>query len=332
MRSILLGLISGIVLATSAAATCGNGPALTDYLSPEEYEQLTEITSESVNGTGILWHATRGDQSLIIVGTLHISDPRHARTMAKLRPLIRRSDFVLLEATSDEEARLKDAIAHEPTFVFNPDGPTLPDQLEEEVWTQLRAAMNARGIPSPLIAKMKPWYVAMLLSVPPCAMQMMATGDGGLDKLVEQIADKNQILRGPLEDWRTLFRIFESIPEDEQLDFLRLSLTPDAQSPEAFTALLDAYFREDHATAWALSTVLAYRDTTRPSEEIAEDLKITEDLLLTSRNHKWMPEILRAAETFDQTVVAVGAAHLIGQEGILSLLAAEGFSISRIPL
>jgi uncharacterized protein YbaP (TraB family) len=54
-----------------------------------------------------------------------------------------------------------------------------------------------------------------------------------------------------------------------------------------------------------------------------------EDIFLTKRNKKWIPQILEY--TTDQSCfIAVGAAHLFDDNGILNLLEKEGFKTTAI--
>ena len=55
------------------------------------------------------------------------------------------------------------------------------------------------------------------------------------------------------------------------------------------------------------------------------------DALLIQRNRNWMPVIAEAAATHDDLVVAVGAAHLIGDFGILWFLEQDGWALERVP-
>ena len=57
--------------------------------------------------------------------------------------------------------------------------------------------------------------------------------------------------------------------------------------------------------------------------EDAADRALFKRIMLTERNVAWLPK-LRAELDQGQAVVAVGAAHLAGDKGILALLAQQG--------
>jgi uncharacterized protein YbaP (TraB family) len=55
------------------------------------------------------------------------------------------------------------------------------------------------------------------------------------------------------------------------------------------------------------------------------------EALLTARNRRWVAALLPVLEQPARPLVAVGTAHLVGPEGLVALLEAEGFTIRRLP-
>lgn len=314
-----------------ALAACGTGPDLDRFLTPAEKDAIAAIEAETANGSGTLWRAEKNGRSIYLAGTMHLPDPRHAGTMEALRPILRDIDAVYLETEASGEAEMNKEIASDPTLIFAPEKPTLPELLDEATWTQLRDGMAERGFPSALTAKMRPWYVSMMMSVPACAIDSITSGVGGLDKMVERAALALDKPVRSLEVWQTLFETFDKIPYDEQVALMSMAITPDDISEASFTATLDAYFEENHARAWALSEVLSLRVPGLSPEQVKAESERLQTLLLDNRNLNWLPVILDAAEQQD-ILVAVGAAHLIGENGLVSLLENHGFALTRLPL
>ncbi len=107
-------------------------------------------------------------------------------------------------------------------------------------------------------------------------------------------------------------------------------LAPDIQQ-QMFVAMLDRYFAEDVGRLWEMSR-LAMADI--PDLDPAESSVMFSEMqeaLLSERNRNWMPVIADATNTHNEIVVAVGAAHLIGDQGVLQLLANDGWTLARIP-
>jgi len=52
--------------------------------------------------------------------------------------------------------------------------------------------------------------------------------------------------------------------------------------------------------------------------------------LVTDRNKSWIPKLEELARGKDDALVVVGAAHLVGKEGVLALLKAKGYTIEQL--
>jgi uncharacterized protein YbaP (TraB family) len=181
-----------------------------------------------------------------------------------------------------------------------------------------------------MAARFQPWYVSMILAVPPCA-SMLELSEGGMDARLEDIAIAADVPRAALEDVQTIFAAFADQPRDMQLEMMLSALVDPAISEDLFATLLASYFDEAAAEGWAVSTILAERYSPIEQDAAAEILATLEQALLTDRNRAWIPVLTEATENHDLVVAAFGAAHLPGETGVLVLLEAEGFSLERLP-
>lgn len=181
-----------------------------------------------------------------------------------------------------------------------------------------------------MAAKMRPWYLTMVMAIPPCAATDLMAGNRGLDAMITQDAIAANVPLQALEPYTTLFDIFQQDPMEDQIAYLKGNLaTPDKQE-QIFVATLDRYFARDVGRLWELSRI-AMADMPGVTElEAATIFAETEQALLIDRNAAWMPVINAAAAQHDNVVIAVGAAHLIGHHGLLQLLANDGWALSRI--
>lgn len=220
-------------------------------------------------------------------------------------------------------------MANNPDLISINVGPTLPDLLDDATWQTLRTAAQARGIPSFLAAKMQPWFLALSLSIPPCAMGAMVAGEVGLDDLIMERAATLNIPVTPLEPWQDMFAILSSGTQEEQIDALRASAIDPNVHDALITTLANAYFDENMALGWQLSYVLGDFVPNLSPLEYAEQMAAIEQQLLIDRNRNWIPVIETAAATHENVFIAFGAAHLIGENGVLRLLENNGWVVSR---
>jgi uncharacterized protein len=324
----MLALICLFGLTQPVFAAC-NGADLRSTLSDAERFQLETELAKTPYAAGNHWRATRGDKVIHLVGTMHLPDPRLNAPADRLRDLVQSADLLLLEMTDEDEAQLQDRISSDPGFLLMADA-TLPDLLTEEQWDQMSDALSARGLPPFMAARFQPWYVSMLLAVPPCASLTDLT-EGGLDAQIESIAKSANVPRAALEDVETIFSAFADQPRETQVNMMLSALVEPQVSEDLFTTLLASYFDEAPAEGWLVSALLAERYSPIDPAIAADIFVILEKQLLVDRNRDWIPVILDAVSDNALVVAAFGAAHLPGQDGVLALLAAEGFTLDRLP-
>ncbi|WP_136682426.1 TraB/GumN family protein [Falsirhodobacter xinxiangensis] len=323
IRALLLSL----ALATPAFAEC-NGRNLIDTLPGERRAELDAAVAAQPFASGNRWLAVRGDERLTIVGTYHMNDPRLDVEAAALQATVADAATVLVEAGPDEEAQLLKHMGENPALVTITDGPTIPEQLSEEDWSALGAAVSARGIPPFMAAKFQPWYLSMMLSIPPC--QSGADATFGFDKRIIALAKRAGTPIAALEPWDTVLGLFAEMPPEEQLDMIRMTLPMEKQSADYAVTLADSYFAGDARQMWEFMRLSAADmpgyDTARADAEFAQ----MEHVLMVERNRAWIPVIEAAAE-HGPVLAAFGALHLAGHDGVLNLLRERGFEISPLP-
>jgi uncharacterized protein YbaP (TraB family) len=316
-----------VLLPGMVTAQCA-GTSLMDRLSPEQRAEVASAAAATPHGEGLIWQASRGDSRITIVGTMHVSDPRMPPLFEAAAAELAVVDRVLFEVTPEEQAQLMRAMTDDPSLTVITEGPTLPELLDPPTWDALRDAASERGIPGFMAAKMQPWFLAVSLSMPPCAMEAMAAGEQGLDFLLMDRAEELGIPMQALEPWDTLFSLFDAATMDDQIELLRLSLIAPEVQDEMFVAMLDGYFEGRIAELWELNRVAF--DFMPEAPEGAAFFDKTEQLLIRDRNHAWIPVIEAAAAGDDHIMVAAGAAHMPGTDGVLRLLEDRGWTVTRL--
>lgn len=329
MRPILLSfaVFFASAFASAAGAQCV-GRDLFAVLPKAEQAAIRAEAARAPYAEGLLYRATRAGQEITLAGTYHLPDPRHDALVAALAPELERAQVLLVEAGPEEEARLKAATAQEPGLMFNLSGPTLPEILPEEDWQALSALLAERDIPAFLAAKMKPAFLAVTLAVPPCALAELQSGAGGLDKVLIGLAEARGLKVAALEPWDTVLRLFDTITPEENAEILR-TIRLDALDADAMTVTMaNLYFARTPRVIWEFGAVRA-RSAGLSAEEVAEQMALSEALLMTGRNRAWVP-VLEAAAAEGPVLAAFGALHLSGKDGVLALLENDGWAIERL--
>lgn len=317
------------LLASPLRAQCA-GENLFSTMDPARLAAITAAADAVPFARGNLWRATRGDEVITIVGTYHFDDPRHAATMQAISPALTSAATVLVEAGPEEEKALLDLIAREPGRMMITDGPTLPERLPPATWDRLGTALSARGIPGFMAAKLQPWYVVAMLSVPPCAIAGMKDPNG-LDAQVIDAALAAKVPIRALEPFDTIFSLFGAMTESEMISMIDSTLAMEDRAEDYSATLADAYFAGTSRMIWEY-----LRDESRSlpgytPERIEAEFARMEELLMSARNRSWIP-VLTDAAAQGQVFAAFGSLHLSGEDGVLNLLQAEGFTLEALPL
>jgi hypothetical protein len=317
------------LLAPALRAQCA-GENLFAGMEPDRLAALTAAADAVPFARGNLWRATRGDEVITLVGTYHFDDPRHAATLKAIAPDIAAASAVLVEAGPDEEKALLDLLAREPDRMMIMEGPSLLERLPPQTWKNLSAALAARGIPGFMAAKMQPWYVAMMLAIPPCAMAGMAD-QKGLDAQVIDAALAAGVPVRALEPFDTIFAIFDAMTADEMVAMIDSTLAVEDRAEDYSATLADSYFAGTSRMIWEYLREESRNLPGYTPERIEAEFARMEELLMVRRNRSWIPVLTEAAAA-GPVFAAFGALHLSGKEGVLNLLRAEGFTLEELPL
>jgi uncharacterized protein len=195
------------------------------------------------------------------------------------------------------------------------DGRTFDSAVSKET-----LALVLKRLDSPmaqqLIRGMKPWMVMLMLT----AMQVQQAGldvNLGLDKY---FFDKAQAARKTvvgLETAESQIDRFDGMPEALQEQLLRSTLEDlDAQSTELATIV----------AAWQRGDALSLERTLLGG---FKEYPVAYQSLIVERNHNWMPQLEKCLARPTPCLVVVGAAHLVGSDGLLALLQKRGYRVEQ---
>lgn len=329
LAALCLALAAALAGPGKARAACA-GADLFTALPAEERAAIAAGIADDPYAAGNHWLARRGATEIALIGTFHLHDPGMEAIAARLAPVVAGAEVLFVEATAAEMAKMQQAIAREPGRLFLTSGPTLPETLPEAEWARLSAEFAARGVPPFLGAKFRPWYVSVLLAMPPCLTATGVAPGEGLDAMLSAAAAGAGVPVHALEPWDTALTVFDEVSFERQIGMLRASLPLAGQAEDALATLAAAWRREEHRLIRAYSRHVAVSAPGADAEAMAADFARMEEALLTRRNRAWIARLLPEAEG-RRVAVAVGAAHLSGPDGLLRLLADAGFTLDRQP-
>ncbi len=325
MHNFLICLLStaAFILPTMAQSVC-EGTDLIAALPQEQRAEIEAAANAKPFHSGLLWQAHKDETEITIFGTYHFSHEKTSSHLADLSLMILGSDRVYLEVSNEDSKRLQEDLVQDRSLVFITKGPTLPDLLGQDDWPRFSSAMRDRQIPNLLASQFKPVWAMMMLGIGPCEAQNGALDGHGIDKRIGELADSVDIPSRSLESYKQTLNMFDHLPIEEQLDILRLTLNAKDDPDDLAYTLRKHYLSQDIALIWEFGRWQA--------KEMGNeaDFDEFEDYLLTQRNKNWVKDMLPDIDGL-KVFMAVGAAHLPGQNGVLTLLQEQGYTIEAIP-
>jgi uncharacterized protein YbaP (TraB family) len=261
---------------------------------------------------GLLWKIERGGAvPSYVFGTIHSED---ARVLALPRPVRQSFDgarVYVMEAVLDDAAML----AMSTRMMFD-DGRSLKQVLPPALYARTTAAMAGYGMPEFALQLMKPWAVAMSLSMPKPETGLF------LDLLLMQKAQEQNKPVAGLETVDEQLRIFDQMSMPDQVTMLEETLRYLPELDGMFAQLHEAYLARDLGALARLNE----EQTLHGDHELGEKLMAQ---LLDARNRR-MAQRMDAYFKQGNAFVAVGAMHLPGRAGVLNLLAQRGYRVTAV--
>jgi uncharacterized protein YbaP (TraB family) len=315
--------------AQAGEATCPGRSMLPDIerSHPEAYQAALADFAAVPNSSGLLWKIEKnGADPSWLFGTIHIP----IKGLTEFKPAIRasfdQSDQLVVESSEIlATGKLELSRRIMPFARYEDETQSFDRAFSQEEKDKLATLTAAIGIPYFTARHLKPWFLAMTLSIPPCIQLAAMRGDLGVDARLREdaLAEGKQVIG--LETADEQIAAIASIDRagfgpDELLEIIRQG---PAMIDDVMATEIELY-REERP---AFITYLGQRLPEFKNE--AEASAILESLLIHDRNLRMRDRLLPLL-TEGGLFVAVGAMHLIGEDGLVELLRAAGYTLTRI--
>ena len=270
------------------------------------------------HGQGLLWTVeVEGAAPSYVFGTLHSTDPRVTQLPPKVAEALGRAASITLEMVHDEVAAA--AIGRAGSLA---EGRSLDRLVGLKMFANVAATGAGYGLSGEILKTFKPWMVVVVFSIPPFEIARVAQGGMTLDNLLRERARRGGKAVFGLESVEEQIAVFDGMPERDQIALLESTLDRAGDTEAMWERMTRSYLAGDLDDLYD-----QLRDQIRPLGPAAA--RAFKRRLLDARNERMAARLdgrLRRGAVF----VAVGALHLPGRLGLLSLLQARGFRITRL--
>ncbi len=270
----------------------------------------------AIQGQGpALWVVKDADSTLYLFGTVHVLRPTTGWNSPRVQAAFESASDIWFEISNpDDQAAVIPLVQQ---YGMSPQTP-LSSRLTAEEVAQLDVAAQTIGLTAAQMEPMKPWLVGLTLSVAPLLKAGYDPQSG-----VEQALKARAIAAGkPVHGLETIeeqIGMLATLPDDVQLELLRETLKDYDQAVVRLDSMVEAWAKGD---VKALDKIVV--------EEMKTDAPELYKVLLVDRNTDWADQIQTQLQGSGTAFIAVGAAHLTGDDSVQSILKSRGVAVESV--
>ena len=270
----------------------------------------------SAQEKSFLWRAESDKGTVYLLGSIHMLKREDMALKAVIEETFNKAKRVVFEIDllNESPEKTQKLILQKGISL---DGKLLQQRVSRETFQWATVWANELGIDIKMLTPFKPWLAGLTLT----SLQLQKLGydpSAGVDR---QLARRAQSANKPVSGLETLesqFDIFDRLPAGLQEMMLRYSIREMEQINKLVELLVRVWRDGDVATAEKL-----FLGAMSEYPEIKEKL-------LDERNRNWLPQIEKFLQMGDDTLVVVGAAHLVGKNGVIEMLKGRGFRVEQM--
>ena len=266
-------------------------------------------------GHSFLWKVQSGANVMYLAGSVHALtadayplNPAYQRAFDASSALVEEIDLAQADPLAGGLGLLAKGMYT--------DGRTFNSAVSKETAALVAEKLKGTPLALELIQPMKPWMVTLMLE----ALGAQSAGldpELGLDKHFYNLATDGRKQVIGLETVQYQIDRFDKMPDAMQEQLLRSELAEMETEKTSLRTLLTAWQSGDAA---AIEKMLLMSFTDNPAAY---------NSLITERNRNWMPQLEACLKRSSPCFVIVGAAHIVGPQGLLALLRQRGYRIEQ---
>jgi uncharacterized protein YbaP (TraB family) len=263
-----------------------------------------------------LWKVNNSQGTVYLVGSVHLLTKDYYPLNPALDAAFKESDLLVEELDLGE----MDGPDSQMQLLMRsqlPAGQSLDKVVSPATFDLVRKRFAPLGLPLDVVKRFKPWTLALML----LQLEWAKAGFNpalGLDRHFYDRAKKEGKSVRALETVEFQLSRFDGLTMDQQDRLLSQTIEEIDTETANVSKLVDAWKAGDVATVEKLSL-----------SDVNQD-PVLYQRLLVERNRNWMPVIESLFGRAGRAFVVVGAAHLIGPDGLVQMLKGKGYSVEQL--
>lgn len=267
----------------------------------------------------LLWKISDADNHVYLLGSFHALKPDDYPVAAAVDGAFADAERVAFEV-SPAEMKSPELTRKMMAAALLPEGTTLEQRLTPKSWRQLQDYAEKRQVPLQNYARFEPWFMSLIVTL----NEMARSGYDGKLGLDQSFMDRSTDAGKPTQGLETAdeqIAALDGMTADEQRQMLAEAL----EETEDLAGHLDELhrlWRSGDDVALTAKTVTEFRDK---YPQLYQRINV-------ARNRAWLPKVqaMLDGEKSDDTLVVVGSLHLLGEDGLVAMLKAKGYTVERL--
>ncbi len=292
-------------------------------------KRLKTLIAAFLTGSGLtgaafaepaMWTLSDADTTINIIGTIHYLPEDTGWRSDRIGAAFKAAETVCFEV--DAEGRGDETLSMMMDLGLFRNGDRLVDHLTAEQRAELEETAKLLNIPFYSLNVMKPWFASV--TIEEFLIAEMELGEGVEFTLYPEVAESGKELceletpQEQLGGWANL-----DIDEQIKIMFARSEETKDLSVSDALEHGEEQL--EELIEDWLEGDVAAISELIN---EEAEYSQVFHNVLLVERNQRWVPRIeAMLEEKSGHIFIAVGAAHLAGDDSVITMLRNKGYKV-----
>lgn len=303
-------ILAAAMMALTFITSCKTGKSAQSSMQGKE-EKLADALLWEITGEGIA-------KPSYIFGTIHMINQNDYFLPKGTLSAIEDSEQMIFEIDMAEMTDMS-ALMGVMGKIFMKDNISLKDLLDDTEYALVKAHFEKIGMPLAFLERIKPMFLSALAygDMDPQGLQNGAIKSYEIE--FYQLAKDKSMETGGLETIDFQISVFDSIPYEAQAKMLVETIKTSSSDNDEFKIMSDMY------KAQKINDMISMMSAE------GSDIADYQDILLTTRNVNWIPQIIEQAKS-KQTFFAVGAGHLAGSTGVLNLLKKQGIKIRPLSI
>lgn len=276
------------------------------------------ITYGQGNTKSFLWKIDTPNGASYLLGSVHFLKQEHYPLNPAIENAYTQTDVLAVEANLSGPNAMAVSAKMLQAGIYQ-DEQTLKGNLSTKTYDLLLKKLEENSMTVDSLQKFKPWMVGMtILSME--LMKLSFKPEFGIDMyfLNKATEDKKTIVE--LEGAEFQLNLFNSFSKEEDESFLLSTILEISQLKTQMDDMIDAWVKGDAAGLQKMMTGHVKK---------APQLKDIYKKINDDRNVGMVKKIETYLNSGKHHLVVVGAAHLVGPNGILQLLKNKGFTVTQ---